>query len=54
MFRVEGGIPPLVELIEFIDAKVQSVAAGALRTLPFKNDKNKTQVGKLVDYHNVL
>lgn len=44
-FRVEGGIPPLVELLEFIDAKVQRAAAGALRTLAFKNDENKKQVG---------
>ncbi|KAJ0620977.1 putative chromatin remodeling & transcription regulator BTB-POZ family [Helianthus annuus] len=46
--RVEGGIPPLVELLEFIDAKVQRAAAGALRTLAFKNDENKTQI---VDYN---
>lgn len=42
--RVEGGIPPLVELLEFIDTKVQRAAAGALRTLAFKNDENKNQV----------
>nr|XP_043609928.1 ARM REPEAT PROTEIN INTERACTING WITH ABF2-like [Erigeron canadensis] len=42
--RVEGGIPPLVELLEFIDPKVQRAAAGALRTLAFKNDENKTQI----------
>ncbi|XP_031263780.1 ARM REPEAT PROTEIN INTERACTING WITH ABF2-like [Pistacia vera] len=42
--RVEGGIPPLVELLEFIDAKVQRAAAGALRTLAFKNDENKKQI----------
>ncbi|XP_076934594.1 ARM REPEAT PROTEIN INTERACTING WITH ABF2-like [Bidens hawaiensis] len=42
--RVEGGIPPLVELLEFIDAKVQRAVAGALRTLAFKNDENKTQI----------
>ncbi|KAJ0946376.1 putative armadillo-like helical protein [Helianthus annuus] len=40
--RVEGGIPPLVELLEFTDAKVQRAAAGALRTLAFKNEENKT------------
>ena len=44
MFRVEGGIPPLVELLESNDAKVQRAAAGALRTLAFKNDENKNQV----------
>lgn len=44
MFRMEGGIPPLVELLEFDDAKVQRAAAGALRTLAFKNDENKNQV----------
>nr|GFB73245.1 ARM repeat protein interacting with ABF2 [Tanacetum cinerariifolium] len=48
--RVEGGIPPLVELLESSDAKVQKAAAGALRTLAFKNDENKTQI---VD-HNAL
>lgn len=42
--RVEGGIPPLVELLEFVDAKVQRAAAGALRTLAFKNDENKKQI----------
>ncbi|KAK9057303.1 hypothetical protein SSX86_022138 [Deinandra increscens subsp. villosa] len=46
--RVEGGIPPLVELLEFTDAKVQRAAAGALRTLAFKNDENKNQI---VDYN---
>lgn len=45
-FRTEGGIPPLVELLEFSDAKVQRAAAGALRTLAFKNDENKNQVTK--------
>ncbi|KAJ8899363.1 hypothetical protein K2173_018337 [Erythroxylum novogranatense] len=39
--RIEGGIPPLVELLEFHDIKVQRAAAGALRTLAFKNDENK-------------
>ncbi|KAL2238871.1 UNVERIFIED_CONTAM: hypothetical protein Sindi_1078800 [Sesamum indicum] len=43
--RIEGGIPPLVELLEFADPKVQRAAAGALRTLAFKNDENKNQVG---------
>uniref|UniRef100_A0A5B6YH22 Putative ARM REPEAT PROTEIN INTERACTING WITH ABF2 n=1 Tax=Davidia involucrata TaxID=16924 RepID=A0A5B6YH22_DAVIN len=42
--RLEGGIPPLVELLEFIDPKVQRAAAGALRTLAFKNDENKNQI----------
>ncbi|XP_044485451.1 ARM REPEAT PROTEIN INTERACTING WITH ABF2-like [Mangifera indica] len=42
--RVEGGIQPLVELLEFVDAKVQRAAAGALRTLAFKNDENKKQI----------
>jgi hypothetical protein len=41
---MEGGIPPLVELLEFTDTKVQRAAAGALRTLAFKNDENKNQV----------
>ncbi|KAK9282320.1 hypothetical protein L1049_005234 [Liquidambar formosana] len=42
--RIEGGIPPLVELLEFIDTKVQRAAASALRTLAFKNDENKNQI----------
>ncbi|KAL5864026.1 hypothetical protein ACOSQ3_001540 [Xanthoceras sorbifolium] len=42
--RLEGGIPPLVELLEFVDVKVQRAAAGALRTLAFKNDENKRQI----------
>ncbi|KAL1203301.1 ARM REPEAT PROTEIN INTERACTING WITH ABF2 [Cardamine amara subsp. amara] len=40
----DGGIPPLVELLEFSDSKVQRAAAGALRTLAFKNDENKNQI----------
>ncbi|XP_065861150.1 ARM REPEAT PROTEIN INTERACTING WITH ABF2-like [Euphorbia lathyris] len=42
--RLEGGIPPLVELLQFLDVKVQRAAAGALRTLAFKNDENKNQI----------
>ncbi|KAF3336904.1 ARM REPEAT PROTEIN INTERACTING WITH ABF2-like protein [Carex littledalei] len=42
--RMEGGIPPLVELLESADLKVQRAAAGALRTLAFKNDENKTLI----------
>lgn len=42
--RIEGGIPLLVELVDFRDLKVQRAAAGALRTLAFKNDENKNQV----------
>ncbi|KAK4418274.1 arm repeat protein interacting with a [Sesamum alatum] len=42
--RIEGGIPPLVELLEFADPKVQRASAGALRTLAFKNDENKNQI----------
>jgi len=41
---MEGGIPPLVELLESLDLNVQGAAAGALRTLAFKNDENKAQV----------
>lgn len=44
LFRMEGGIPPLVELLEFNDTKVQKAAAGALRTVAFKNDANKKEV----------
>mmetsp|Transcript_3842 Transcript_3842/g.10892 ORF Transcript_3842/g.10892 Transcript_3842/m.10892 type:complete len:719 (-) Transcript_3842:253-2409(-) len=39
--RQEGGIPPLVELLDSMDPKVQRAAAGALRTLAFKNEENK-------------
>jgi hypothetical protein len=42
--RIEGGIPPLVALLESTDCKVQRAAAGALRTLAFKNESNKNQV----------
>ncbi|XP_047333820.1 ARM REPEAT PROTEIN INTERACTING WITH ABF2 [Impatiens glandulifera] len=42
--RTEGGIPPLVELLEYVDLKVQRAAAGTLRTLAFKNDENKNQI----------
>lgn len=48
MCRTEGGIPPLVHLLEFADTKVQRAAAGALRTLAFKNDENKNQVSGLL------
>ncbi|CAL9229740.1 unnamed protein product [Arabidopsis halleri] len=41
--RVEGGIPSLVELLNFLDVKVQRAAAGALRTVSFRNDGNKIQ-----------
>ncbi|KAK7336752.1 hypothetical protein VNO77_17298 [Canavalia gladiata] len=44
LVRMEDGIPPLVELLEFNDTKVQRAAAGALRTLAFKNDDNKNQI----------
>lgn len=47
-FRTEHGIPPLVELLEFPDPKVQRAAAGALRTLAFKNDENKNQVSEFL------
>lgn len=47
-FRIEGGIPPLVELLQFSDAKVQRAAAAALRTLAFKNDENKNQVNSIL------
>eukprot|EP00249_Psilotum_nudum_P023477 c28889_g1_i2 orf=1071-3155(-) len=46
--RTEGGIPPLVQLLESIDNKVQRAAAGALRTLAFKNEANKNQI---VEHH---
>lgn len=42
--RTEGGIPPLVDLLESTDTKVQRAAAGALRTLAFKNEANKNQI----------
>ncbi|KAK9726108.1 hypothetical protein RND81_05G190800 [Saponaria officinalis] len=44
LLRVEGAIPPLVELLESPDLKVQRAAAGALRTLAFKNDENKNLI----------
>ncbi|KAK7285352.1 hypothetical protein RJT34_20121 [Clitoria ternatea] len=47
LVRMEGGIPPLVELLEFNDIKVQRAAAGALRTLAFKNNDNKNQIVEL-------
>lgn len=42
--RAEGGIPPLVALLESFDSKVQRAAAGALRTLAFKNEENKNLI----------
>lgn len=42
--RTEGGIPPLVMLLDSVDPKVQRAGAGALRTLAFKNELNKNQV----------
>jgi hypothetical protein len=42
--RAENGIPPLVNLLGALDIKVQRAAAGALRTLAFKNEGNKEQV----------
>lgn len=42
--RQDGGIPPLVALLEAWDIKVQRAAAGALRTLAFKNEDNKNQI----------
>ncbi|KAL6214708.1 hypothetical protein ACLB2K_014140 [Fragaria x ananassa] len=44
LVRTEGGIPPLVELLNFFDTKVQRAAAGALKILAFKNDENKNQI----------
>ena len=42
--RADGGIAPLVALLESPDAKVQRAAAGALRTLAFKNEENKNMI----------
>ncbi|XP_019456522.1 PREDICTED: ARM REPEAT PROTEIN INTERACTING WITH ABF2-like [Lupinus angustifolius] len=42
--RIKGAIPPLVQLLEFTDTKVQRAATGALRTLAFKNFDNKKQI----------
>jgi hypothetical protein len=42
--RADGGISPLVRLLNSWDLKVQRAAAGALRTLAFKNDDNKRQI----------
>ena len=44
IYRIEGGIPPLVKLLDFTNKKVQRASAGALRTLAFKNDENKNRV----------
>lgn len=51
--RMEGGIPPLVELLESQDLKVQRAAAGALRTLAFKNDENKALVRHQINEANI-
>ncbi|XP_042404917.1 ARM REPEAT PROTEIN INTERACTING WITH ABF2-like [Zingiber officinale] len=42
--RNEGGIPPLVQLLESIDMEVQRAAAGALSILASKNESNKNQI----------
>ncbi|KAG6497064.1 hypothetical protein ZIOFF_044950 [Zingiber officinale] len=42
--RIEGGIPPLVQLLESIDMEVQRAAAGALSILASKNESNKNQI----------
>ena len=39
--RLDGGIAPLAELLKSPDRKLQRSTAAALRTLAFKNDKNK-------------
>ncbi|TKY44491.1 ARM repeat protein interacting with ABF2 [Spatholobus suberectus] len=44
LVRMEGGIPPLVKLLEFNVTKVQRAAAIALGTLAFNNDDNKNQI----------
>lgn len=56
MNRLEGGVPTLVELLEFDDPKVQRSAAGALRTLAFRNDDNKNRVNvcQFVNYRLYL
>lgn len=51
---MEGGIPPLVELLESADLKVQRAVAGALRTLAFKNDENKTLVSISIKHRRHL
>lgn len=44
LVREQGGIAPLVGLLDSLDIKVQRAAAGALRTLAFKNEDNKNQI----------
>ncbi|KAF5732769.1 hypothetical protein HS088_TW17G00299 [Tripterygium wilfordii] len=44
LVRIEGGIPALVELLEFGDDEVQRAAAGTLRTLAYRNDENKKKI----------
>ncbi|XP_058742311.1 ARM REPEAT PROTEIN INTERACTING WITH ABF2-like [Vicia villosa] len=44
LVRLEGGIPPLVDLLESDDTEVHRAATEALRTLAFQNAENKDQV----------
>jgi len=44
IFRMEDGIPPLVELLEDKVRKVQLTAIAALGTLTYNNAKNVSKV----------
>ncbi|KAJ4849009.1 hypothetical protein Tsubulata_033336 [Turnera subulata] len=44
IIRIEGGIPPLVDLLRLDHPEVRRAAAGALRTLAFRNEDNKNQI----------
>ena len=44
IFRMEGGIPPLVELVEFNVTELQKAVASGLATLAYDNHDNKKQV----------
>jgi len=41
---MEGGIPPLVELVEFNVTELQKAVASGLATLAYDNHDNKKQV----------
>jgi len=44
MFRMEDGIPPLVELLEYEVRKVQLMAIMALGALAYNNAENVSKV----------
>ncbi|KAG4981387.1 hypothetical protein JHK85_035345 [Glycine max] len=44
LVRMEGGIPPLVELVEFNVTELQKAVASGLATLAYDNHDNKKQI----------